>query len=255
VTAVDSAERNARERDYHNKAFAEGTRSPVAKYYSVVRASRDHFNARIEALAPGARALEYGCGPGSSAFRIAAKGAQVTGIDISDVAIAQCVAKARADHVDAHFEVMDAEKLTFPAASFDLVCGTGILHHLDLERAFGQIARTLRADGTAVFIEPLGHNPAINAYRRLTPSLRTVDEHPFVMRDFDVARRHFGKVELRFFHLTSLACFPLQRMPGFRAVLAAFDAVDGALFGALPFLRRYAWVVVISLGEPRSTRS
>src|SRR5687767_8524956 len=152
VIAAHAGDRNAREREYHNKAFAEGTRSPVAKYYSVVRASRDHFNELIEALAPGANALEYGCGPGSSAFRIAAKGARVRGIDISDVAIAQCVAKAEAEGVDARFEVMDAEKLTFPGATFDLVCGTGILHHLDLDRAFTQIARTLKPGGTAVFI-------------------------------------------------------------------------------------------------------
>jgi SAM-dependent methyltransferase len=258
MTAVDSATEAARkqnEREYHNKAFAEATRSPVAKFYSVVRASRDDFNRRIEALAPGADALEYGCGPGSSSFRLAEAGARVTGIDISDVAIAQCAERARSEGVPAKFQVMDAEKLTFPDSSFDLICGTGILHHLDLERAFTQISRTLRPEGTAYFIEPMGHNPAINLYRRFTPQLRTVDEHPFVMRDFDVARRHFGKVELKFFHLASLACFPFERAPGFGTFLTAFDGIDRGLFATLPFLRRYAWVVVISLREPVKARS
>ena len=35
--------------------------------------------------------------------------------------------------------------------------------------------------GLAVFMEPLGRNPLINRYRRLTLTLRTVDEYPLMM--------------------------------------------------------------------------
>lgn len=42
------------------------------------------------------------------------------------------------------FRLMDAEALEFPPDTFDLICGTGILHHLDLDAAYGQIARSLR---------------------------------------------------------------------------------------------------------------
>src|SRR5438270_352918 len=60
------------------------------------------------------------------------------------------------------FAVMDAEHTTFPDASFDLIVGSGILHHLDLDRTYTEIARLLAPGGRAVFVEPLGHNALIN---------------------------------------------------------------------------------------------
>ena len=50
----------------------------------------------------------------------------------------------------------EREALDLPEASFDLVCGSGILHHLALERAYGEVARVLAPTGSAVFSEPLG---------------------------------------------------------------------------------------------------
>jgi ubiquinone/menaquinone biosynthesis C-methylase UbiE len=64
---------------------------------------------------------------------------------------------------------MNAEATTFPDNSFDLICGSSILHHLNLDKACAEIRRILRPDGGAVFIEPLGHNPLINMFRKLTP--------------------------------------------------------------------------------------
>jgi SAM-dependent methyltransferase len=46
----------------------------------------------------------------------------------------------------------DAERLPFADASFDLVFGHAVLHHIpDLERAFGEFARVLAPGGTIVF--------------------------------------------------------------------------------------------------------
>ena len=75
------------------------------------------------------------------AFFMAAHGARVTGIDISPVAVEQGRSRAAAEQVSDQvtFEVMDAESLQFPDGTFDLVCGSGVLHHLDLTR---EIRRT-----------------------------------------------------------------------------------------------------------------
>jgi ubiquinone/menaquinone biosynthesis C-methylase UbiE len=53
----------------------------------------------------------------------------------------------------------DAERLPFADASFDLVFGHAVLHHLpDLEQAFGEFARVLRPGGWIVFAgEPSRH--------------------------------------------------------------------------------------------------
>ncbi len=72
---------------------------------------------------------------------------------------------------------MDAEHLEFGDAVFDLVCGAGAVRRLDVEIAFGEIARVLRPSGAAVFVEPDG-----------------LDEQSIAG-----ARRHFGHVQPRFF--------------------------------------------------------
>lgn len=139
--------------------------------------------------------LEYGCGTGSKAFALAHTGAHVVCIDISGVGVAEATARAERDGVRADFVQMDAEALGYSFGAFDLVCGSGIFHHLDMERSLAEVRRVLKPEGTAVFYEPLGTNPIINLYRRLTPSMRTPDEHPLVPADFDLMRRHFREVE------------------------------------------------------------
>jgi SAM-dependent methyltransferase len=143
---------------------------------------------------------------------------------------------------------MNAEALDFPDASFDRVTGSGILHHLDLDRAYAEIRRVLRPGGYAVFLEPLGHNPLINWYRRRTPHLRTEDEHPLMRRDLDVARATFPRVDARFFDLTTLAAVPLRRTRVFGAASKLTAALDRILLSAHSPLRHQAWVVVLELG-------
>lgn len=242
-----------REKDFHNKAFSQGTRACVDKYYELCRNSRDFYMNTLAELCRGREpvALEYGCGPGSYAFFLRNQGATVHGIDISDVAVQQATQEAAREDLDrTTFHVMDAEALTFPDDSFDLICGTGILHHLDLDRAFSELARTLKPEGTAVFVEPLGHNPLINHFRARTPQLRTVDEHPLLMSDLEKARRFFGELQCRYFHLSTLGAVPLRRMPGFPKLLKALDGFDRTLFTVLPPVRRLAWQVVIMLSQP-----
>ena len=49
---------------------------------------------------------------------------------------------------------------------FDIIYGTGILHHLNLKACLDEIERILKPGGKFVFIEPLGTNPVINLYRK-----------------------------------------------------------------------------------------
>jgi len=247
-----TATRLDRERAFHDRAFSEQTRAEVRRFYSVTGALRAWYEAELARRAPGADVLEYGCGPGSAAYLLADRGAVVTGIDLSPVAIdlARQEGERRWLENRLDFRVMDAEHLEFGDDSFDLVCGSGIIHHLDPDRAYAEISRVLHPRGAAVFIEPMGHNPLINAYRNRTPQLRTVDGHPLRMADLKRAARWFGSVETRFFTLTSLAAVPLRGWSGFGGVVRALDRVDAALFKVLPPLRRQAWMVGMVLSDP-----
>jgi SAM-dependent methyltransferase len=135
---------------------------------------------------------------------------------------------------------MNAEALDFPSESFDLVFGSGVLHHLNLESAYSGIARVLRPGGKAVFIEPLGHNPIINWFRNRTPDMRTPDEHPLLMRDIKLAKQFFD-IEIKYFSLCSIAakwCKPL---------LVPLETLDRQLFSWIPSIRKHAWLCVIQM--------
>ncbi len=246
----DSA-RIQREKEFHNREFADHARSEISGFYSVMGECTGYFLDQIRRRAAGAAVLEYGCGPGTHAFRVAQQARHVTGIDISETAIEQARAKAARNSVsNIEFHVMDAENLTFPDSSFDLVIGRSIVHHLDVNRCFSTITRVLKPSGAALFHEPLGHNPAINLFRRLTPALRTVDEHPLLMSDLATARRYFESVEMRPFILTALAATPLRNTPLFRPVSNTLGALDRLLF-AIPGIGRYAWTSVWICEKPR----
>ncbi len=191
--------------------------------------------------------LEYGCGPGSQSFTLAEMGAEVTAIDISDVAIelAGKVAQDRGLTID--YRVMNAEDLQFGDNTFDKVCGSGILHHLDLEKAYNEIYRVLKTDGTAFFFEPLGHNPIINYYRNRTPQLRTVDEHPLMLKDIEMAGNLFKKVKVHYYHLSSIAASFVPGVSLRKGTSRFLNKFDWLLFKTLPFLKKYAWIVVLEL--------
>lgn len=248
-----SIDRLAREQAFHDRAFADDTRSRVGRFYAVARRSQQFYETELRRRCAGAAVLEYGCGQGSSAYELAGAGARdVLGIDISPVAIDQARERAELAGVAGitRFAVMDAEHLDVLDNTFDLCCGTGILHHLDLDRALEELARTLKPGGSALFYEPLGHNPAINLYRRATPELRTEDEHPLHMEDLERTARWFGRVEERHFHLTALAAAGVYGRAPFEPLLQGLERVDRALFRLVPAATRWAWVVVLSFSEP-----
>lgn len=245
-----------REQAFHDTAFAEATRASVWGFYKVTRSSRATFRDWLVAEnLPGKRVLEFGSGASAQAFFLAQHGAEVLGIDISPVAVEQGRHRAIEDQLEdrIEFRVMDAERLELPDQAFDLVCGSAVLHHLDLALAYPEIARVLRHDGSAIFVEPLGHNPLINAYRKRTPELRTVDERPLLMRDFEQAREFFRTVDVRFFHLSALAAIPFRGRSRFPALLSALDRLDQGLFRVAPPLRKHAWMSVFRLADPIGT--
>jgi SAM-dependent methyltransferase len=253
--AETSEKRLERERSFHNEIFSSMKRQQLSGLYAIAASSEESYYAQVSKRFAGADILEYGCGPHTFANAAATGGAKsVLGIDISDTAIEtsrnRCtkVLAAQPELLEkVTFERMDAEALTSPNSSFDLVFGTAILHHLDLKRSFSEINRVLRPGGQAVFLEPLGHNPAINWYRRRTPELRTPDEHPFMQADFDLLNKMFAKVEIEYFHLTALAMVPFAKYPLAVSVARYLDKLDRLIFKLIPPLRKHAWSCVLIL--------
>lgn len=119
-------------------------------------------------LAPGKRVLELGCGTGVFLERVARCGASLHGLDLSD----DLLEKARARVAGLPNVVLDlgnAEATPYPAAHFDAVYGSSVLHHLDLDAALAEAHRVLRPGGRVVFAEPNVLNPQILLMFRFPP--------------------------------------------------------------------------------------
>src|SRR5712691_459765 len=235
-------QRKATEQDFYDRAYESGTVDTKHGFFEISAGVQRYRELIFDGCA-GKRVLEYGCGLGGQAFALADRGANVTGIDISDVAVAQ--ARRRADGYPPHllsFVKADAEALDFPDGSFDLVCGSGILHHLDLARSLREVHRVLSSGGRGVFYEPVGHNPLLNLYRRLTPGSHTPDEHPLLMREI---REMNARAE--FFDFFSFFVIPILWMPGGKELLRASEWVDRQTFRFVPPLRAWGGVVVLEL--------
>jgi ubiquinone/menaquinone biosynthesis C-methylase UbiE len=240
------------ERQLLDWTFEFGARKPLSKFYTIVERSRKYYESYLFLHSRGKKVLEYGCGAGSYAFALAKHDSEVTGIDISDMAINLARARAQREEIGKiAFLVMNAEAMQFADNSFDIVCGTAILHHLHLDRALKDLARILKPEGKAIFMEPMGHNPAINTFRRLTPHLRMADEHPLTVRDLALTRQYFHHVDCTFFHLFSLLAVPFRNCRIFSSLLRTLDNIDRTLFRRIPVLQKLAWQVVIILENPR----
>jgi len=99
-------------------------------------------------------ALDVGCGTGFLSFELAARGYRVTGIDFAPSMLAEARRKAAERGVAIRFEHGDAEQLTFPSQSFDLVITRHVLWtlpHPDL--AIDEWIRVLRPGGRLVIVD------------------------------------------------------------------------------------------------------
>jgi len=97
------------------------------------------------------RYLDVGCGVGTAAFEIVERyGLDVTGIDVDPGQIE--AARARAAHTHVRFMVMDATKLQFNDAEFDIVATSMVTHHTSgWEQVFFEMIRVLRPGGYLIY--------------------------------------------------------------------------------------------------------
>jgi ubiquinone/menaquinone biosynthesis C-methylase UbiE len=181
---------------------------------------------------PYATSLELGCGTGFFTLNLKLAGVieqgHVTDLSPGMVEVAQRNARSLGFEVEGR--VADAERLPYDDATFDIVIGHAVLHHIpDLHLAFSEILRVLKPGGRFVFAgEPTRHGdyvarklsrftwwaatnltrlPQLAAWRRpqaeLDKSSRAaaleavVDIHTFVPDELEAMARGAGATDVR----------------------------------------------------------
>ena len=99
----------------------------------------------------GERILDIACGGGNLSLKIAEKGCEVYGIDISEKAINSAKHLAEREKMTCKFEVGSAEDLPYPDRYFDkVVCSSSLEHFKDNIRALKEMRRVLKPNGSVV---------------------------------------------------------------------------------------------------------
>jgi SAM-dependent methyltransferase len=151
-------------------------------------------------LAPSARVADIGTGTGAGLRMLRDIGfSDVRGVDMSEAAIRYCALKNLGE-----VQRGDACALPFPDASYDLICATDVIEHVDDDaRALAEISRVLRHGGYALLTVPtfaslwgLQDEKAHHKRRyRLAPLLAQV--------------RSAGMVPVRFYYFNYLLFAPI----------------------------------------------
>ena len=127
----------------------------TAEFYADVERKRYELEPFIPGFAEferwrGKRVLEVGVGLGTDFVRFARAGANATGIDLTEAAVAAVRDRLVLEGLEADLLVADAEELPFPDGEFDLVYSWGVLHHTPgTDRALAEVRRVLRPGGQA----------------------------------------------------------------------------------------------------------
>ena len=104
--------------------------------------------------AAGKRVLDVACGEGYGSATLARVAAHVTGVDVSDNAIAHA-REAYTDRANLAFTHASCTRLPMPDASFDVVVSFETLEHIEGQEAFlDEVARVLAPGGVFVLSCP-----------------------------------------------------------------------------------------------------
>jgi ubiquinone/menaquinone biosynthesis C-methylase UbiE len=215
------------------------------RFYRTATLSRAYFFGWVEQHSRGKTVLDFACGDGDVALRAAAAGAQLAiGIDISEVSVqnARRAAAERGLTDRTFFLRADCENTGLPDNSVDVVICAGVLHHLDVTRAFPEIRRILAPGGRVMAFEALDYNPLTKLYRNRNAHQRTEWEkaHILSLKEVRLAREYFDVGEIRYFHLASIGGVWLPRL------LPLLNGIDKVLT-RVPGVQLMSWMFTFEL--------
>ena len=239
------SETNIRERKFHDELHSSGQERSQNKFYRALYSLNEDFRNLLKVKTKSVQVLDYGCGIGNFAQEVSEFGPKkIVAVDISEEAIKKAKKKSGEVSKNIDFKVDNCENLSLDSNSFDIVYGSGILHHLDLKKSLNEINRVLKKDGTIIFVEPLATNPLINIYRKFTPNARSPDEHPFKSGDIKLINSIFKNVEIKYYGFLTLVFFPFYKSPEKSRLFKIISSIDEMIL-KIKYFKFLAWSILI----------
>lgn len=119
----------------------------------------------------GKSVLEIGVGNGADGILFSQSGARYTGVDLTETALRSARKHFELLGLRGTFQIENAERLSFPDDSFDIIYAYGVLHHTpNPTRAIQEVYRVLRPGGTALIM--LYNKHSFNYYIRIMAYMR-----------------------------------------------------------------------------------
>jgi ubiquinone/menaquinone biosynthesis C-methylase UbiE len=216
-------------------------RSAVVEYDRAHYSARSFMTVRLErvlelvdalALAPGARVLECGCGPGHLVAALLQRDFEVVAIDTSPamLALTQERASAIAGGSAPALQLASLEQLPHRDASFDLVCSTGVIEYLrDDETALREMWRVLRPGGHLVLSVTNAWSPIFIAEF----AIEFFKRQAWLRQAFNALWTRLGHPPVRARHFSVRRHRPRRLLEAFAAT--GFQTRDAVYFHFLPW--------------------
>lgn len=185
--------------------------------------------------------LELGCGTGYFTKELIKTEAEISTIDISPDLIES--AKEKLQNNNVNFVLGDACNMPFEDSEFDVVLGSSVLHHLDINSAIKDIYRVLRKKGWIQFTEPNMLNPQIALQKNIPFIKKILGDSP----DETAFFKWKLKKKLSEAGFTSIKITPFDflhpKTPNF---FIKFMEKIGPVFEKTPLLREFAGSLFIT---------
>ena len=167
--------------DRHAVKYAKSTIKDMAAYEYTLERTRSYLTGQT-------KALELGCGTGSTALLLAPDVDQLVGSDVSPEMVRIATEKARSKNAgNVTFKVADADEAIQGIGNFDVVMGFNVFHLTEnAERLFGDIYDQLKVGGVFISKTPCLAEPSIGikrfAFAAMIPVMQILRVAPFVRR-------------------------------------------------------------------------
>ena len=219
------------------------------------------YRFRLPGSLRGKRVLDVGCGDGTNSVLLARLGADVTGVDISPKLIEIARSRAGINQVaeSCRFVCSPLETADLAPASFDIVWGDAVLHHLipELPVLMDRLTRFAKPGALMIFAEPVNLNRTLRRIRFLFPveTDHTPDERPLESPEIEILREYIPDLRLRHFLLLgrldrfTLVEYNYERSPWLRRAISNCFAMFDWLALSIPGLRRLGGAAIF-YGHP-----